>query len=587
MKETQQNHKVIPKTPLAFFLYASAPHKKWAYSAIFLVVIASALGSGTSYLFKLIVDAAEAGDVETALFWGLTFPVILFLVQAFYRLSGFAAANWTTRAVKTAADNLNRYIMKHSHTYYSNRFTGSITSKERNVMGAVEEIVPDFLWAQLASFVGFFTTFILIWQVDLLSAFLFVVLLVVLFLVNKYLAPKKAILSKISAEANTVLGGRLVDTLSNVTAVRQYSRYKQELIDLSDLTNKRRIAHVNNWLFTEKLLILNVSILFIFSLSMFWLIINKWEAGLITTGDFIMVVALIFNISGSLVFIGRAFNAMAKTVGELREGLDDLLVDHEIVDVSEAKSLVVNEGKITWQDVSFNFDNHQVFDHFNLEISAGQRIGLVGSSGAGKTTFVSLLLRQHELDDGGILVDGQNIAHVKQNSLREAIAVVPQEPALFHRTIRENITYGKSDASMEEIIEVAKKAYAHEFIEKLPNGYDTLVGERGVKLSGGQKQRVAIARAMLKNAPILILDEATSALDSESEVTIQKALHILMEGKTVIAIAHRLSTLREMDRIIVLDSGKIIEDGSHDILKNNNSVYAKLWNHQSGGFLQD
>jgi ATP-binding cassette subfamily B protein len=318
---------------------------------------------------------------------------------------------------------------------------------------------------------------------------------------------------------------------------------------------------------------------------MFWLVLNKWESGLITSGDFVMVVALMFNISGSLVFIGRAFNAMAKTVGELREGLDDLLVDYEIVDNIEAKSLKIKNGSIDWRSVDFGFEDNQVFSKFNLNIPAGQRVGLVGTSGAGKTTFVSLLLRQHELNGGQILIDGQDIALVTQDSLRQAIAVVPQEPALFHRTIRENITYSKPDASHDEVVAVAKQAYAHEFIEKLPQGYDTLVGERGVKLSGGQKQRIAIARAMLKNAPILILDEATSALDSESEIYIQKALHELMVGKTVIAIAHRLSTLREMDRIIVLESGVVVEDGDHLSLKDKEGVYAKLWNHQSGGFL--
>lgn len=577
--------KVIPNTPLAFFIHASAPHKWWSFLAIFAVIVAASVGSGSSYPLKLVVDAVEAGEMNTVLFWGLLFPVVLLFAQLMYRISGFAAANWTTRAAKTATDNLNRHVLQHSHTYFINRFAGSVLSKQRNVIGAVEEIIPDFLWAQLASFVGFLATFILLWLVDMIVASLFVLLLIVLFFVNKYLAPKKAELSKISSEANTILTGRTVDTFSNISAVRQYAKFKQELNGLAILTEKRRIAHRNNWFYTEKLLLLNIFILFAFSLGMFWLILNKWEGGLITSGDFIMVVALMFNISGSLVFIGRAFNAMAKTVGELREGLDDLLVDYEIVDNEEAKSLKIKNGSIDWRSVDFGFEDNQVFSKFNLNIPAGQRVGLVGTSGAGKTTFVSLLLRQHELNGGRIFIDGQDIASVTQDSLRQAIAVVPQEPALFHRTIRENIAYSKPEASHDEVVAVAKQAHAHEFIEKLPQGYDTLVGERGVKLSGGQKQRVAIARAMLKNAPILILDEATSALDSESEMLIQKALHTLMEGKTVIAIAHRLSTLREMDRIVVLDSGVVVEDGDHNTLKDKGGVYAKLWSHQSGGFL--
>jgi ABC-type multidrug transport system fused ATPase/permease subunit len=272
----------------------------------------------------------------------------------------------------------------------------------------------------------------------------------------------------------------------------------------------------------------------------------------------------------------------------MKEGLAELMVSYDIVDVTEAATLAVTGGgTIDWKDVSFAFEANPnaVFNHFNLTIPSGQRVGLVGASGAGKSTFVSLLLRQHELTGGAIEIDGQNIAVVTQDSLRSHIAVVPQEPILFHRSIRENIAYGSPDATTEDIETAAKHAYAHEFIMTLPEGYETLVGERGVKLSGGQKQRVAIARAMLKKAPILILDEATSALDSESEVEIQKALHVLMEGKTVVAVAHRLSTLREMDRILVLENGTIIEDGTHDSLKDAGGTYATLWNHQAGGFL--
>ena len=586
-EDNQVRKKGIPNTPFAFFLYALSPHKKWLIFAVFAVATASIIGAGSSYLYKLIIDSVERGDLKSALFWGLLFPVVMFFMQVLYRVGGFATANLATRTNKSTIDKIHSYILKHSHGYFINRFAGSISNKIRNVIGALEDIVPELIFTHLNIFVGFLVTFILIFITDIHSSILFLLLILVLLLVNKFLSPEKTRLAKLNAEIGTVLQGRTVDVLSNVSAVRQYAMRDFELEELKKLTKEREITSLKNWLYTEKLLLINVLILFVFTFAMCWSLITKWGDGLISTGDFVLVLALVTHMSSALLFIGRAFNAMARTIGELKEGLDEILVDYDIVDASEAKPLVITGGAINWQDVDFKFgDNQQVFVNFNLDITAGQRVGLVGTSGAGKTTFVSLLLRQHELNGGTITIDGQDIANVTQDSLRQAISVVPQEPALFHRSIRENIAYSCPSASLDEIIEVAKQAHAHEFIEKLPQGYDTMVGERGVKLSGGQKQRVAIARAMLKNAPILILDEATSALDSKSEILIQKALHKLMVGKTVIAIAHRLSTLREMDRIIVLDSGLVVEDGNHQSLKDKeDGVYSKLWNHQSDGFI--
>ncbi len=588
-EDRQTRKKGIPNSPLAFFIYALSPHKKWLIFAIFAVTIASIIGASSSYLYKLIIDAVEKGDLKSALVWGLLFPVVMFIMQVLYRVGGFATANLATRTNKSTIDKIHSYILKHSHGYFIDRFAGSISNKVRNVIGALEDIVPELIFTHLNIFVGFFVTFILIFITDVNSSILFLLLILVLLLINKYLAPEKTRLAKLNAEIGTVLQGRTVDVLSNVSAVRQYAMRDYELGELRKLTKEREEASLKNWLYTEKLLLINVLILFIFTFAMCWSLITKWGNGLISTGDFVLVLALVTHMSSALLFIGRAFNAMARTIGELKEGLEEILVDYDIVDASEAKPLVVTGGSIAWQDVDFKFgDNQQVFVNFNLEIPAGQRVGLVGTSGAGKTTFVSLLLRQHELNGGTITIDGQDIANVTQDSLRQAISVVPQEPALFHRSIRENIAYSCPDVGLDEVIAVAKQAHAHEFIEKLPQGYDTMVGERGVKLSGGQKQRVAIARAMLKNAPILILDEATSALDSESEILIQKALHKLMVGKTVIAIAHRLSTLREMDRIIVLDSGLVVEDGDHQSLKDKeDGVYSKLWNHQSNGFITE
>jgi ABC-type multidrug transport system fused ATPase/permease subunit len=318
---------------------------------------------------------------------------------------------------------------------------------------------------------------------------------------------------------------------------------------------------------------------------MMWALVRDYEAGEITTGSLVFVLSLLMGMAYQLLFLGNAFQGGSQQFGQLKDAIGELLVPHDIVDSVDAKSLVVARGEVAFTGITFAYGESTVFENFSCVVKAGERLGLVGPSGAGKSTFVSLLLRQQDITSGAILIDGQDIRNVTQDSLRAAISIVPQEPALFHRTIRENIAYGKPDATDDEVIAVAKKAQAHDFISALPDGYNTLVGERGVKLSGGQKQRIAIARAMLKNAPILILDEATSALDSESEVEIQKALHALMAGKTVIAIAHRLSTLREMDRIIVLEQGVITEDGTHETLKDYGGTYARLWQHQAGGFV--
>jgi ATP-binding cassette subfamily B multidrug efflux pump len=284
--------------------------------------------------------------------------------------------------------------------------------------------------------------------------------------------------------------------------------------------------------------------------------------------------------------VGWMMSSFAESWGEVKEGLDDILVAHDM-DGNPGNTVPNLRGNIVFEQVSFGYGEAELLVQFNLVIKEGERVGVVGRSGAGKSTLVKLLLRHYDVQSGALKIGESSISTVALESLRTAIAVIPQESNLFHRSLRENIAYGKPDATDEEVMQAAKLAEAHEFIEALPQGYETLVGERGVKLSGGQRQRVAIARAILKNAPILVLDEATSALDSESEVAIQKALHELMEGKTVIAIAHRLSTLREMDRIIVLDQGAIAEEGTHDELVKKGGIYARLWEHQAGGFLQE
>lgn len=578
------NH-TIPKTPLAFFLFVSKPKKWWAIGAIVTVVFASATSQGTNYIFKLIVDAVEVKNYDVVLLYALMYPAAEFVVQLLYRLSAYFGRNWSSNSRKFTYDIMTRYTLGHSHSYFMNRFAGSVMSKISNVVSGIDTLIPDILWTHINSLVAFLITFVFIIKASLSAGATFAVLIVALFYLNKKMAPKKAELSKMNADRRTELSGKIIDVFGNIQAVRQYSRRSNEQTGIEAVSTRVRDAHYNNWGYTELMLFWNGVVLFIFSFAMFWFLTQSWRAGEMGTGDFVLIISLYAQITGTLIFIGRAFNSTAQAVGEMKEGLEDLLQPHEIMDAENARPLLAESAQIDWKKVGFSFDGKTVFNDFDLNIPAGQRLGLVGQSGAGKTTFVSLLLRQHEIRSGVIEIDGQNIAGVTQDSLRSAIAVVPQEPALFHRSIKDNILYGNPNATEAEVIEVAKQAQAHEFIMELSEGYDTMVGERGIKLSGGQKQRIAIARAMLKDAPILVLDEATSALDSESEVEIQLALETLMEGRTVIAIAHRLSTLRKMDRIIVLEAGKIVEDGDHETLSKAGGIYQKLWNHQAGGFL--
>lgn len=577
----------IPRTPLRFLWGINKKHKTMMFWSVFIVVVNATLATFGALFVKEIIESAEAGLIHKAIIIGLLYPVFEFFVQSMWRVSSVFGRKWVARARSDTYNALVSHSFDHSHSFFANRFAGSLLSKVGNVVRSTERLIIDFLWHHTEALVSFIAYSFIIISIDFYTGIIFQLMVVSVIFLNYKLVPQKQILSRQNAESDTYLRGQIVDVFTNIAATRQYSRKKFERTRIGSTVDDNQKFFEASWWYSEWMRILNSVFVLVFSLLIFYLLALRWISEEITTGEFVAVLVIIFNVVHTLVFIGRIFNDTASSYGEMAEGLETLAEPHEVLDSTNAQSLRITESKIQWQNVNFNFDKNQVFRDFDLVIEPGQRVGLVGPSGAGKTTFVSLLLRQHDIDGGEILIDGQNIAEVTQDSLRENIAVVPQEPLLFHRSIRENIAYGKPDASENEIMAVARQAQAHDFIRDLPDSYETLVGERGVKLSGGQKQRVAIARAMLKDAPILVLDEATSALDSESEVAIQKALHKLMVGKTVVAIAHRLSTLREMDRIIVLEGGKIVEDGSHEALVNYGGVYARLWEHQAGGFLQD
>lgn len=588
----EQTTSGIPQTPIRFLLYVSRPHLRWAVLAIMLVTVAQILSSSLPFILRELVDGftmlTTVGEqVDLFLFWGVVYIMVLTISFIAWRLSGFIGMEWLTRANATAYERLYDYVSHHSSKYFSDRFAGSISNKVSHASDGVEHILERSLWGWYGELLSLFVSSALLFTVHYSLAVSFVIVFVALFVMNMYLVQKRRPHVVAYSAASSKLRGEGVDFLTNIAAVRQYARRSFEARRIFETITFRRIKDVYQWRLGEWATVANNIATILLIGGILLAVFSMFKNGSISAGDVVLVLVVLNRVVHIITFMGNMMNGFIRMYGEVEEGLTDTLRGHEVTDSPNAVVLNVKDGAIQFRSVSFSYEDEGVFKEFGLEIEAGQRVGFVGHSGAGKTTLVSLLLRQHDIDGGEILIDGQNIAEVTQDSLRESIAVVPQDPALFHRTLWENIAYGKPDATDSEIEGAARMAEAHEFINNLPKGYDTLVGERGVKLSGGQRQRVAIARAILKNAPILLLDEATSSLDSESEGAIQEALQKLMEGKTVVAIAHRLSTLRKMDRIIVIENGKIVEDGTHKELVKKDGIYARLWTHQAGGFLQD
>ena len=583
----------LKEHPISFGIQMTKPHVLWAILALLASISAQSLGTSVAYVFRGVIDSATNftnGDAALAVvtFWMVAYPLFVIVEQLLWRASGFIGMRWVTGFNTTATVSLFAYLTNHSHDYFANRFAGAVANKINHAVNGISAIIESIMWNYLPTLLAFIVSIVLAWLASPILALVFLFWIGTAIPVNIWLARRVARLSFDESKQDSKLRGIIVDVLTNILAVQQYAQRFGERTIVAEETEKLRRSELKAWIASEMQLLLN-NVVFVggFVLSVVAAAFYLWQSGMITLGEFIMALTLVNSLIGSLTFIGMSMRSFAEKYGNAQEGLEEILKPHEIVDFPKAKQLEVPNGEIAFKKVGLLYGTRRVFKDFELVIPGGQRVGIVGPSGSGKTTFVSLLLRQQDVHEGEIQIDEQNIRKVTLDSLREAIAIVPQEPALFHRSIRENIAYGKPDATDHEVMEAARRAQAHDFVAELPDGYDTLVGERGVKLSGGQRQRIAIARAILKNAPILVLDEATSSLDSESEVAIQQALEELMRGKTVIAIAHRLSTIKAMDRIIVLENGAIAEDGTHDSLVEAGGTYARLWNHQAGGFLTD
>lgn len=577
-------------TPWEFFWKVNKPYRLVASLALLSVIFGVSLHSITPFVFKRIVDGVDGTPgpgPEGVVFWVVGFLIITTASTICMRFSGFFGLRWATGARKTTREILSKYVLKHSHAYFSDHFAGALNSKLSTASEGSKVLVEYILWTWLSFILQLLISLGLAYYANPFVALSFIVWIAFSVPMNLYLAKKKLPLGVLASKAETDLNAVTTDVLTNINAVRDYANENKELSTLFEFINGRRVNGANNWKFSEKILIANNVLELVFTGLMIGGSIYFWNSNFLGAGDLVLVLTLVTTVRSNFTWLGHGFNNFADNLSNMREGLSELVKVHEVQDVEGAKDLSVSSGEIKLEGIKFSYGDRNIFNNLNLLIKPGQRVGLIGRSGSGKSTLMKVLTRQYDLESGSISIDNQDISKATQSSLRREITVVPQEPLLFHRTIRENILYGKLDATEEEIETASKMAQADTFIQSLDKKYETLVGERGIRLSGGEKQRVAIARAFLKKTKILLLDEATSALDSESEILIQKALEKLMEGKTVIAIAHRLSTLRAMDRLIVMDNGNIVEDGTHAELLKKGGIYASLWNHQSGGFIHE
>lgn len=493
--------------------------------------------------------------------------------------------HWKPKLRTVIRGDFLSYTMGHSHAYFQDNFAGALARKVSEVAESalrLHDIIRFQIWFAL---IQMGTTMLFMFSVNPLygCALLFFIIAVTTPLFVRI--PKLRQRSLRYSEQRAHVTGMVVDMLTNIPAVKSFATLPHEIgvhSAESDIERSRYSKLLRNMIQIEDLRRICLVTL---GGGMTALACMGWAHEWISVGQASSIATMSLMLTGTTWMLSGGIVQFVDEAGYITDALRITARPHGISDEPGAKALPVTQGEIEYRGVNFSFANFPIFRELNLKINAGEKIALVGPSGAGKSTFVSVLLRLYDLNGGEITIDGQNIAHVTQDSLRQAVAIIPQDTALFHRSLMENIRYGRLNASDDEVIAAAKKAYADDFINTLPEGYNTLVGERGIRLSGGQRQRIAIARAILKNAPILILDEATSALDSESERLIQQALDDLMKGKTVIAIAHRLSTIARMDRIIVLDRGVIAEQGNHETLLKNHGLYARLWSMQSGGFL--
>jgi len=585
---------VPPKRPWGFVWHYLSLYPGWYWSIALLQIGAAMTATLMPYAIGRITGAVSEGLWDNVDLWQASLPALGLLFGLAVAQMLFARGATLCMIMVRPQQKIRiirelfAYLQQHSPRYFSEHFAGSLAHRISEGSIGLLEITWSLVVEMLPILVVLITSLVLL---TLASPWLGLGLLL---WVGAYswlafvLSRKAQVLASSHAQARSVTTGKIVDAVGNLSSIRLFARQGFELDYLPRYQHEEKQAAQRSFFYQEKIRLLQDSLSVVLRVGLVVLALYLWHVGKIDVGQLVMVATLGLMIVAQCSFLSMQFMHFFEFIGNIENSINTLLQPHEMPDRDNAVPARIEKGSIHFRDVSFGYTpDKPIFKHFTLDIRAGQRVGIVGFSGSGKSTLLSLLLRSYDPQSGTIEVDGLDIQGMTQQSLHTHIALIPQEPGLFHRSLRENIGYGDVNASDAQIILAAKRAHAHAFITQMPEGYEALIGERGVKLSGGQRQRIAIARALLKNAPIMVLDEATASLDSETESLIQGSLDDIMADKTVLVVAHRLSTIAHLDRIVVLDKGQIVEDGSHSQLLERRGLYYRLWQRQSDGLLSE
>src|SRR3989338_6016295 len=586
--------KQVTKQTFSLLWRHARPYKKLLSFMIAMLAMGMILETVVQLFYKRFFDLLSDGLVPRAAHTGALIRTIivillLYLVEwILWRVTTFANNYFQPRVMSDILNSSFEYLHAHAYGFFVNRFVGALVRKVNRLVDAFESIADRICWDLLPMAIRIVSILIVLWFRSTTVALVMMVWIVFYLAVNYAFTMFKLKYDEQSATVDSRVTAHLGDTITNNVNIKLFTSLASELRSFKRITTDQFKIRKFVWDLSAILEAIQALFMIFLEYAIFRIAIRYWAMGVFSIGDFVLIQAYLLQIFNRLWDFGRIIRDIYKRLADAEEMVEILHTPHAVQDSSSAKRLVIKKGEVDFRKVHFTYTGAQdVLHDFSLLIRPGEKVGLVGPSGAGKSTITALLFRFYDVTKGGIHIDGINIKAVTQRSLRENISLVPQDPILFHRTLMDNIRYGRLDAADAEVFRAAKLAHCDEFIQRMPDGYLTYVGERGIKLSGGERQRVAIARAILKNAPILVLDEATSSLDSHSEAMIQDALEKLMADKTVIVIAHRLSTIMKMDRIVVVEEGRITEQGTHDtLLTKPRGTYRMLWRLQAGGFIK-